>query len=180
MLPETYALYEEPTLFDRLVAKCRRWLLDRLPADTELRWALLLAAFGMLLGVCGVLGLIRLAVADLPWNQELAQLLAATLLLAGGHHLLGAAETAARQRARPAPVPQRLRAVPPPAAEAAAECRAFFALLREAGINVRIARALFDAGVRRPQQVRALDDAALLAIRGVGPATLRKLRQQFS
>jgi hypothetical protein len=57
--------------------------------------------------------------------------------------------------------------------------QAFFAGVRAAGVNVAIARALFAAGIRSPRQLRAASDDELAAIRGVGPATVRKLRAQF-
>jgi len=57
--------------------------------------------------------------------------------------------------------------------------QAFFSGVRAAGVNVTIARALFNAGVRTPLQLCAASDQRLLAIRGVGPATVRKLRTQF-
>jgi hypothetical protein len=56
---------------------------------------------------------------------------------------------------------------------------AFFAGVRAAGVNVTIARALFSAGVRTPRQLCAASDERLLEIRGVGPATVRKLRVHF-
>ncbi len=59
------------------------------------------------------------------------------------------------------------------------EVQAFFAGVRAAGVNVAIARALFSAGVRTPQQLCATSDRRLLMIHGVGSATVRKLRRQF-
>ncbi len=57
--------------------------------------------------------------------------------------------------------------------------QAFFSGVRAAGVNVSIARALFHAGVRTPLQLCSASDERLLAILGVGPATVRKLRAQF-
>ena len=59
------------------------------------------------------------------------------------------------------------------------DARLFFEAVKAAGINVRIARTLYAAGFRSAAQVRACEDARLLAIDGIGKATLRKLRVQF-
>lgn len=56
----------------------------------------------------------------------------------------------------------------------------FLGRLREAGLNVRVAKAVYLAGLRSEQHLRAADDAALLAINGVGPATLAKLRNYLA
>lgn len=68
-----------------------------------------------------------------------------------------------------------------PAERSMVECdaRLFFGAVKAAGINVRIARTLYVAGFRSAAQVRACEDAHLLAIDGIGRATLRKLRVQF-
>lgn len=57
--------------------------------------------------------------------------------------------------------------------------QAFFSGVRAAGVNVAIAKALFGAGIRSPQHLLKARDEQLFAIRGVGPATVRKLRSQF-
>ncbi|TCK17247.1 helix-hairpin-helix protein [Thiogranum longum] len=59
------------------------------------------------------------------------------------------------------------------------DVQVFFAGVRAAGVNVAIARALFSAGVRTPKQLCAASDEYLLTIRGVGSATVRKLRRHF-
>ncbi|MGA7799679.1 MAG: hypothetical protein WCC36_02620, partial [Gammaproteobacteria bacterium] len=58
--------------------------------------------------------------------------------------------------------------------------QAFLARLRAAGLNVRVARAVYLAGLRSEQQLRDADDDALLAIAGVGPATVTKLRRYLA
>ena len=58
--------------------------------------------------------------------------------------------------------------------------QAFFSGVRAAGVNVTIARALFSAGIRTPRQLCHASDERLLKIRGVGPATVRKLRYYFN
>ena len=57
--------------------------------------------------------------------------------------------------------------------------RDFLTELRAAGVNVRIAQALYKEGLRSPQCVRQANDKRLLDIGGVGPATVRKLRERF-
>lgn len=56
----------------------------------------------------------------------------------------------------------------------------FFEGVRAAGVNVSIARALFAAGVRSSQQLCSARNEELHAIRGVGPASVRKLRAHFN
>ncbi|HHH43290.1 MAG TPA: helix-hairpin-helix domain-containing protein [Gammaproteobacteria bacterium] len=55
----------------------------------------------------------------------------------------------------------------------------FFAGVRAAGVNVTIARTLFAAGIRSVDRLCTISDRQLQAIRGVGPATVRKLRKHF-
>jgi len=56
----------------------------------------------------------------------------------------------------------------------------FFAGVREAGVSVAIAKSLFAAGLRSADHLHAARDGQLHRIRGVGPATVRKLRAHFS
>jgi len=84
------------------------------------------------------------------------------------------APTPTASAAPPAPRP-----APVPAAPSGEESWAYLETLRAAGINVRVAKALFMAGFRSAQALREADDAALLAIQGVGPATLSKVRVRF-
>jgi hypothetical protein len=60
------------------------------------------------------------------------------------------------------------------------EVKAFFAGVREAGVNVTTAKALFAAGVRSARRLKETPDGRLLQIRGVGPATVRRLRARFA
>ncbi len=66
-----------------------------------------------------------------------------------------------------------------PVAPSRQAIQAFFSGVRTAGVNVTIARALFSAGIRTPRQLCRASDERLLKIRGVGPATVRKLRNYF-
>lgn len=61
----------------------------------------------------------------------------------------------------------------------ACQVQAFYTGVRESGVNVTIAQAMFAAGLRSPLQLRKASDRDLLSIRGVGPATVRKLRARF-
>ncbi len=49
--------------------------------------------------------------------------------------------------------------------------------LREAGVNIRIAKILVAAGLTSVAAVRSASDADILKVHGVGAATLRRLRQ---
>lgn len=55
----------------------------------------------------------------------------------------------------------------------------FLSELRAAGVNVRIAQVLYKANLQSAHCVRQVDDKRLLEIGGVGPATVRKLRERF-
>lgn len=57
--------------------------------------------------------------------------------------------------------------------------KAYLAELRAAGVSVRIARALVSAGFSTEAAVMRASDTEILAIRGVGPATLKKIRVCF-
>ncbi len=87
-----------------------------------------------------------------------------------------AAEIAPSTPVTPSPAPVSTAAATPAPAENPQE---FFRAVKAAGINVGIARSLYAAGFRSADQVRASDDASLLAAPGVGRATLRKLRVKF-
>jgi hypothetical protein len=56
----------------------------------------------------------------------------------------------------------------------------FFTGVRNAGVNVSIAKALFAAGVRSVHHLQQVEDGYLHGIHGVGPATVRKLRVHFA
>ena len=138
---------------------------------------------------------------SLEWTHSLAQWLTVLMSLLSCHGLLGQALRAwPRDRVLPLRLQKLVRlcgfrastagdrlAVTGPASAVAVvqpatagEIKAFFAGARAAGVNVAIARALFAAGVRSVSQLRAADDARLLRIHGVGPATVRRLRAHFN
>jgi hypothetical protein len=67
-----------------------------------------------------------------------------------------------------------------PAAEPAPGPEAMFlASLRTAGVNAAIARTLYVAGIKSVPELINASDRQLVAIRGVGPASVRKLRAHF-
>lgn len=198
-------LYYDRTWFDALgellVQRGRRLL----PRQRARLWTGGFALFAALC-VAWAAGLATQAVLfEAAWNQRAAELLAAGLLLAAARHFLTVTGLSARPHrkliTRTAPVSAPARAATPePAArhtdrrtraETAAagnpagnpdgnrSAQVFFRAVREAGINVRIARSLYGAGFRSAAQVRACSDAQLLATPGVGQATLRKLRIKF-
>lgn len=196
-------LYQDRTWFDELGARLMRQCKRCLPHNRAQLWTSGFALFAALC-VAWAAGLATHCVLfDLAPNQCLAQLLAAGLLLVAARHFLAvtglsAAGALPRRKLvyRTQPAPHRAASrqslsaaaegrmgasvpVPPPESRSAVDPKQFFRAVKDAGINVRIARALYAAGFRSGEQVRACDDARLLAIPGIGQATLRKLRLQF-
>ena len=190
-------LYYDRTWFDALGDWLARRLRRLLPRERARLWT---AGFAVFAGICvaWAAGLATQAVLfESSWNQRAAELLAAACLVMAARHFLAvtglsAAHALAARKpiarplraAAPDPIPTRA-AAPEPAtqrptpADIALSAQAFFRALREAGVNVRIAQALYAAGLRSAAQVRSCSDAQLLATPGVGKATLRKLRVQF-
>ncbi len=80
---------------------------------------------------------------------------------------------------RPAPGARKPERRKVTTASERAAVQEFFSGVRAAGVNVSIARSLFNAGVRTPLQLCRASDERLLTIRGVGPVTVRKLRAYF-
>ncbi len=178
-------LYLETTLFDRLLQRLRRGLARCLPRDPLQRWCRLFQglAGGCLAAAAGLGSGIWL---DAALPRRLADLGMALLLLAAAGFFLRVA-----QGIRPSVRPQRRTSAEScaagtpagpgtaggaPPSPSSREGLAFLRAIRAAGINVRIATALYRAGIRSMAQVRRLDDAALQSIPGVGPATVRRLR----
>lgn len=196
---ELHSSYRQATIFDQLWLALARSL--RRPAWLQGRraWGW---AFGLLAGLFGVIGAAFLldALAPTAGNSALASLGSALLSLGVFRHFARCAlpllqAHGARHRAvpaRPVPVPGVVRpAAGVPAAAATsdrirpvstlsvAERRAYLAGLRCAGVNVSIARALVSAGYLSAAAVERASDAQILAVRGVGPATLKKIRACF-
>ncbi len=194
-------LYQDRTWFDQIAAQLLRCCRQCLPRQQGCLWSGGFAVFAALC-VAWAAGLsVHVVLAELPWNQAMAQVLAVLLLLAAARHFLaatGLSAVAAQPRHKPirrtvARRPVSGAAVPAieaptaaspapastPPASVQEDAQPFFRDVKAAGINVRIARALYAAGLRTAEQVRAADDRELLAMPGIGVATLRKLRVKF-
>ena len=202
-------LYCDRTWFDMLGARCLQQLGRCVPRNRAELWTRGFTLFAALCIAWAAGLATQCLLFDLPRNQCLAQLLAAGLLVSAAQHFLAATGMSARgalsrrkpvsrsitsAQAAPAPGLAAMGSMPPRtgvpsataqvkkgvAAEAGADAaQQFFRAVKAAGINVRIARILYAAGFRNAAQVCACDDARLLAIAGIGPATLGKLRLQF-
>ncbi|MCA1804565.1 MAG: helix-hairpin-helix domain-containing protein [Xanthomonadaceae bacterium] len=201
---ELHTRYRQATIFDQLWLALARGL--RRPAWLQGRraWGWAFGLLAGLFGVIGAAFLLD-ALAPMAGNSALASLGSALLSLGvfrhfarcalpllqphGARHRVVPRVRAGEGSARPVPVPgvERPTAGVPAAAAtparirpvstlSAAERRAYLAGLRCAGVNVSIARALVSAGYLSAAAVERASDAQILAIRGVGPATLRKIR----
>ncbi|MFA7387463.1 MAG: helix-hairpin-helix domain-containing protein [Thiohalobacteraceae bacterium] len=195
-------LYCDRTWFDALGARCAQQIGRCIPQNRAEIWTHAFALFAALC-VAWAAGLAtQCMLFDLPANQCLAQLVAAGLLLAAARHFLVATGTSARgalprrtsmardrrrtlcESTQPSAASRiaasgRPNGMPAERSMVESDARLFFEAVKAAGINVRIARTLYAAGFRSAAQVRACEDARLLAINGIGKATLRKLRVQF-
>ena len=201
-----HEFYADPTLFDQWQNTASNWLCAKGDKVCPYAWAITFAVLGaVLVAVSMVLIGVSLhdTVADSgpAWNQSLARGITSVVALATAQALLRQSLDAwprdvafPEQLCRVArylgwPPAQGLQSSdlnalkPPPKPLPVAIDReavqAFFAGVRAAGVNVVIAKALFTAGIRSPQQLLAATDDELVAIRGVGTATVRKLRAQF-
>lgn len=190
--------YCDRTWFDELGAWLMRSVQRWRPRHPARLWAAGFAAFAALCVAWAAALVTQSVLAQLPRNEAIAQWLAAVLLLIAARHFLtvtGLSAASAIDEWR------RIKALTPrqPSVEVAAHlaCAApvktpdtlehnsgddpqrFFRAVKAAGINVRIACALYTAGFRTAEQVCAAADSALLTAPGIGPATVRKLRAQF-
>jgi hypothetical protein len=201
-----HEFYADPTLFDQWQNSAGNWLYAWGDKVRPYAWVVAFAGLGAVLASISMIFIgisLREAAVDITpaWNQSLARGGASVVALATVQWLFRQALDA---WPRDVDLPRRVRRAArfvgwrpvagakradqgtlkqPPKSPAAAvdpeAMRAFFAGVRAAGVNVAIARALFAAGVRSPRQLLAASDDDLVAIRGVGPATVRKLRTQF-
>jgi len=201
--------YADPTVFDQLKSDAGNWCCARLKKLRPYSWTLGFGLLGLVfLSIATVVFVVLLQQrlggdTASVLNQSLAQ--AVTMLIA----LLAAQvvfKQALDAWPRQIEMPARLRfvaaflgfRVPAPPRTAAPETirgpahsrsdapvserqatQEFFAGVRAAGVNVAIARTLFAAGVRSADHLCAARDRQLHNIRGVGPATVRKLRACF-
>lgn len=198
--------YADPTIFDLLGERVAVWWCVHASRLGPYGWFAGFAALGLLcvLIAAGVVVTTLAGVGEFSalWNQSLARgitvvtaLAAAQLLfcqalgawprdvaLPTALRLLGAGAGWRACRRRPSPRGQTQAAQPRRDRRAPdrASVQEFFTAVRAAGVNVAIARALFAAGIRSPRQLLNASDAQLHAIRGVGPATVSKLRAYFA
>jgi len=199
-----HEFYAHPTLFDEWHATVALWLCRQNERFGPFAWV---AGFAFLGAAMLVVSAAALAVTvhasaggvGVPWNQSLAQGVTAVAALAAAQAMfrqaLGAwpqdrcipvrMRHAARYvgwqpvpRCVDSPVAPSAQKRPKPRAQSES-LRAFFTGVRDAGVNVSIAKALFIAGIRSPGHLRAASDQMLVSIPGVGPATVRRLRAQF-
>jgi hypothetical protein len=204
-----HEFYADPTLFDHWQSSAGHWLRARGEKICPYLWVIAFAVAGVaLMSVSLVLLGISVhdTAAHLrpAWNQSLAQGITAVIALASAQSLfrqalsawpeditlprqlreagryVGWRPVAKPQPAKITPVRERRASTRPVRSAAEHEAvQAFFAGVRAAGVNVAIAKALFAAGIRSPRQLLKASDRQLAAIRGVGPATVHKLRVQF-
>lgn len=196
-----HEFYADPTVFDHWQSSAGSWLCAQGVKVSPYGWTLAFAALGTLLAgisaaVFGASFHDTVSRQGLPWNQLLVQGITVVVAMAAaqtlfryaldawpGHTVIPlplrrAARYVGWRPAAPAAAP-----VPGPVVARGSErevIQAFFAGVREAGVNVTIAKALFAAGIRSPKQLREASDRQLAAIHGVGPATVRKLRTRFA
>ena len=202
-----HEFYADPTLFDQWQRSDSDWLCEKGDECCPYGWSLGFALLGTALVLVSLTALgfsLHSAATQLApaWNDSLARGITAVTALAAAQALFRQALDAWPQNTRiPAQVlkagryvgwrPMRpVRAANVAVTKPVEKCsqsspdgealQRFFAGVRAAGVNVAIAKALFAAGIRSPQQLMAASDRRLVAIRGVGPATVRKLRAQFS
>jgi len=202
--------YADPTVFDQLKNDVGNWFCARVGKLRPYGWTISFCLLGLVFlsiatGVFIFLLQQRLG-GDTPavLNQSLAQAVAMMIALLAAQVVFKQAlsawpthiEMPVRLRFAAAclgfrtPEPP-VRAVPEKTRESArtrpdaplSEQQAiqeFFAGVRAAGVSVTIAKSLFAAGMRSADRLHAARDGQLHRIRGVGPATVRKLRAHFS
>lgn len=195
--------YAEPTVFDHWQSRVECWLSDCGEKFAPYLWfgafcGLALTFFLVAMGVFLNLLQYRFGIPPQGWNQSMAQGVTVITALLASQHLWYQAMLALPADAN---LPLYMQAVlnlvvgsgtidrgnsadradgtQPDNRNADPTLQEFFAGVRGAGVNVSVARALFIAGIRSPRQLRACTDGQLLELRGIGPATVRKLRNHF-
>ncbi len=196
-------MYHDRTWFDELGAWLLLFCQRHVPRSRGQLWS---TGFTLFAGLCvaWAAGLVTHCIFyDVAINEYLAQLLASALLLVAARHFLAATGMSASSALARHKLIRRTRSVPQsaavqvqartsvtssprvpdgrskPALKSATDPKEFFRAVKNAGINVRIARSLYAAGFRSGEQVRECKDAHLLGVDGIGHATLHKLRLQF-
>lgn len=198
--------YSDPTLFDRWLSRLKQYLQSVAGNIRPYVWTAAFALLGMVMlsiaaSLLGVLVHHATGTQSPPWAQPPAQgvtvlvaLLAAQRLFCqacGAWPAHKALPECMRRMAlylggqpavRSLLTGEAIAAAPEPVTAGEAESgneETFVAGLRSAGINPAIARMLFAAGIQSQRQLMHASDRQLVAIRGVGPATVRKLRAHF-
>lgn len=173
------SLYHDQTIFDQFVGWSRQCCAQALPEDRDRRWGSLFLGFSLLLSGIATYFLISTLFADSASSAG-AHLISALLMVFAIRFFLSNGEqmlTPARINTPPTLAPTSQSPTRTPAvADKTTHAKLFFRTLRKAGINVKIARAIFTGGIKCAEDLDGKTDAELLAIRGVGPATVRKLR----
>jgi hypothetical protein len=203
-----HEFYADPTIFDQWQNSTGSWLSSRLQKLSPYSWVIAFSAVAIIfllvaLGVFAYSLQQGVIAGNQPgWNHSLAQGVTVVIALLACQGALKQALHAwpqgvdlpsqfgflqrlvtchRRTQAMPATataIPLARAKVPDNSVDAQA-VREFFAAVRKAGVSVTIAKALFAAGVRSAHHLRAVDDKQLLAIKGVGAATVRRLRVYF-
>ena len=194
--------YSDPTVFDQWQYETGNWCCSRVEMLRPYVWlasfAVLALAFLLVgLGVCLNALQHGMATDVTPvWNQLLAQAVTGVIALIAVHSLCRQAVKAwpdyiqlpdrmygiarffgVHQVSRPVQAATRKASVDVAANRQAVQ--EFFSGVRAAGVNVTIAKALFAAGVRSVHHLSRAPDHYLHSIHGVGPVTVRKLREYF-
>jgi hypothetical protein len=202
--------YADPTVFDQLKNDAGNWFCTRFEKLCPYSWTIGFCMLGLVFLSIATFVFVSLLQqrlggdANSVLNQSLAQAVTMMIALLAAQAIFKQAldawpkqiEMPARLRFVTAYLGFRAPAPPGPVAPAKAHRSAhtrpdapvseqqatqeFFAGVRAAGVNVTIARTLFAAGVRSVDQLRAAGDHQLHNIRGIGPATVRKLRAYFT
>ena len=194
-----HEFYAEPTVFDHCQIRIGGWLRSHLSGLPPYGWVIGFGVLGsiFLITATAVLAVTLNSGADsdpLPWNQSIARVLVVSIGLTAAQVLFRQALDAWPSQIKLPLFWRRIgryvgwqqparRRRPNPASRRPAEdqqaIQDFFAGVRAAGVNVAVAKALFGAGIRSPRHLLKARDRQLRSIRGIGPATVRKLRAQF-
>jgi hypothetical protein len=200
---DLHSSYRQTTVFDQLWLALLRGLRHTTRLQGRRTWGWTFGLLALLFGVIGAAFLLN-ALDPGPGQSALASLGSALLALGVFRHFARCALPLLRPHGARRPAPQAravvrrrspaLEVAPAAASRAkvvaqprerpapspsAAERRAYLAGLRAAGVNIRSARALVSAGYLSGTALQHASDTEILAIRGVGPATLKKIRACF-
>jgi hypothetical protein len=175
--------YADPTVFDRCHMRLAGWTGLVMKRVRPYGWSL---AFHGLAALCYLVLAVLAADAEaagFAGTRTSAAIVGVSLALVAGIQFQRIARRvwpqppAAVTPAVPGSMPVRPERRSNPARRAQAQV--FFAAVRDAGANITAARALFRAGIQSLDELRETDDRRLLAIQGIGPATLARLRSRF-